>query len=573
MIFASASIDQIVNNLVFSGIIVVLSIFLARILNSVISYKRRVSATVLWKSNLIALAISYGIWTGLTFILGLTIGVFVTMQDHILLVELFLIVNYFMGKKLTKDEISKSLSGLEERLKEKEMLLNPSEEKIGDDNVLLSVEDLITYFYTEEGIVKAVEGVTFQIYEDEVLGLVGETGCGKSVTALSVLQLIRPPGEIVGGKVLFQGIDLLNDPEVEMQKFRGNQITMIFQDPLNSLNPVMKVGDQIIEVFLNHKMDELYAEAGQDTQEIGLIRTDLELKKESIKELQKEIDTDKDEITKSDEDKYQGEVILEKTPDTETFAKIRQKEDDLTDRISDMEKTKKEFRELKDRSNVFAIADEWAANIIRDVGISDPEQILNRYPHELSGGMRQRVMIAIALSCSPKLLIADEPTTALDVTIQAQILELMKRLQKEYKTSILMITHDLGLISELCDRVAVMYSGYIVEYGSIYKLFKNPLHPYTHGLILAIPRVEKRVDNLMTIPGMVPNLIYPPSGCRFHPRCDYCFEPCDTINPEQIETEPGYFVACHLYDPKYKDLAKNVIENSGNPNKIKQEGN
>ncbi|MHA2398466.1 MAG: oligopeptide/dipeptide ABC transporter ATP-binding protein [Promethearchaeota archaeon] len=573
MIFASASIDQIVNNLVFSGIIVVLSIFLARILNSVISYKRRVSATVLWKSNLIALAISYGIWTGLTFILGLTIGVFVTMQDHILLVELFLIVNYFMGKKLTKDEISKSLSGLEERLKEKEMLLSPSEEKIGDDNVLLSVEDLITYFYTEEGIVKAVEGVTFQIYEDEVLGLVGETGCGKSVTALSVLQLIRPPGEIVGGKVLFQGIDLLNDPEVEMQKFRGNQITMIFQDPLNSLNPVMKVGDQIIEVFLNHKMDELYAEAGQDTQEIGLIRTDLELKKESIKELQKEIDTDKDEITKSDEDKYQGEVILEKTPDTETFAKIRQKEDDLTDRISDMEKTKKEFRELKDRSNVFAIADEWAANIIRDVGISDPEQILNRYPHELSGGMRQRVMIAIALSCSPKLLIADEPTTALDVTIQAQILELMKRLQKEYKTSILMITHDLGLISELCDRVAVMYSGYIVEYGSIYKLFKNPLHPYTHGLILAIPRVEKRVDNLMTIPGMVPNLIYPPSGCRFHPRCDYCFEPCDTINPEQIETEPGYFVACHLYDPKYKDLAKNVIENSGNPNKIKQEGN
>ncbi len=573
MIFASASIDQIVNNLVFSGIIVVLSIFLARILNSVISYKRRVSATVLWKSNLIALAISYGIWTGLTFILGLTIGVFVTMQDHILLVELFLIVNYFMGKKLTKDEISKSLSGLEERLKEKEMLLNPSEEKIGDDNVLLSVEDLITYFYTEEGIVKAVEGVTFQIYEDEVLGLVGETGCGKSVTALSVLQLIRPPGEIVGGKVLFQGIDLLNDPEVEMQKFRGNQITMIFQDPLNSLNPVMKVGDQIIEVFLNHKMDELYAEAGQDTQEIGLIRTDLELKKESIKELQKEIDTDKDEITKSDEDKYQGEVILEKTPDTETFAKIRQKEDDLTDRISDMEKTKKVFRELKDRSNVFAIADEWAANIIRDVGISDPEQILNRYPHELSGGMRQRVMIAIALSCSPKLLIADEPTTALDVTIQAQILELMKRLQKEYKTSILMITHDLGLISELCDRVAVMYSGYIVEYGSIYKLFKNPLHPYTHGLILAIPRVEKRVDNLMTIPGMVPNLIYPPSGCRFHPRCDYCFEPCDTINPEQIETEPGYFVACHLYDPKYKDLAKNVIENSGNPNKIKQEGN
>jgi oligopeptide/dipeptide ABC transporter ATP-binding protein len=685
MIFAAASIDEIVNNIVFSGIIVVISIFLSRILNSVISSKRRVSATVLWKSNLIALAISYGIWTGLTFALGLTTGKFIRMPWHILLVILFFGSNWCIGKKLTKDEIRKSLSGLEDRLKKKDGLLQLTEEKIGDDKILLSVEDLVTYFYTEEGIVKAVEGVTFQIYEDEVLGLVGETGCGKSVTALSVLQLIRPPGEIVGGKVLFQGKDLLNDPKIVMQKYRGNQITMIFQDPLNSLNPVMKVGDQIIEVFLNHKMDELYAEAGQYAQEMELIKAELVKRKELITQ---QNNFEEDKLKEHIDAKPMDSIPHEVNENPSKLVKTIKSRKNLINLIAtivlavailvsipyvinasfsigtvwwhepiDMilylgglfiaggiyilyntikNAIKKSFiqskkiqnlrvlifiigaynliitliflfisfslisipwiicgifiiiagflyqkysvddlmigyQELDEQSGIFTIARDWAAKIIKDVGISDPDQILDRYPHELSGGMRQRVMIAIALSCSPKLLIADEPTTALDVTIQAQILELMKRLQKEYKTSILMITHDLGLISELCDRVAVMYSGYIVEYGSIYKLFKNPLHPYTHGLILAIPRVEKRVENLMTISGMVPNLIYPPSGCRFHPRCKYRFEPCDAINPEQIETEPGYFVACHLYDPKYKDLAKNAIDNSGNPNKIMQE--
>ncbi|MCK5343457.1 MAG: ABC transporter ATP-binding protein, partial [Candidatus Heimdallarchaeota archaeon] len=275
MIFAAASIDEIVNNLIFSGMVVLISIFFARVVNSVISYKRRVSATVLWKSNLIALAISYGIWTGLTFALGLTTGKFIRMPWNVLLMGLFFGANWILGKKLTHDEINKSLSGLEERLQKQEEFRTTFDEKVRKNKVLLSVEDLITYFYTEEGIVKAVEGVTFQIYEDEVLGLVGETGCGKSVTALSLLQLIRPPGEIVGGKVLFQDVDLLNDPDVDMQKFRGNLITMIFQDPLNSLNPVMKVGDQIIEVYLNHKMDELYAEAGKsalETVEINLNR-------------------------------------------------------------------------------------------------------------------------------------------------------------------------------------------------------------------------------------------------------------------------------------------------------------
>ena len=553
-----ASINDIIDNIIFSGLIVLISIFLSRLINSVISSNKRVPSRILWKSNLIAMAISYGIWILQTFIFGLILDFFVPMTLHVILVGLFFGVNWFFGKKIIKNEIKRSLIGLEERLKEKEKLRREMDQKLKEEKVLLDVQDLITYFYTEEGIVKAVEGVTFQIYEDEVLGLVGETGCGKSVTALSILQLIRPPGEIVGGKVLFQGLDLLKKTSEEIQKFRGNQITMIFQDPLNSLNPVMKVGNQIIEVYLNHKMDELYGEAGQLTEEIDFIRSNLDLKKTSINQLKESITEIKDQMEDTNE-----QII-----DKKSLEIIQQKEDELSVLFKETKGLKKEYNEVKAKSNIFSVARKWAAEIVKDVGIADPERILDRYPHELSGGMRQRVMIAIALACSPKLLIADEPTTALDVTIQSQILQLMKQLQKEYKTSILMITHDLGLISELCDRVAVMYSGYIVEYGSIFKLFKTPLHPYTNGLIRAIPRVEKRVDDLAIIPGMVPNLIYPPSGCRFHPRCEYCFEPCPTNNPKQIETEPGYFVACHLYDPKYKDMTKNAIEN---PKKIKQE--
>jgi len=553
-----ASINDIIDNIIFSGLIVLISIFLSRLINSVISSNKRVPSRILWKSNLIAMAISYGIWILQTFIFGLILDFFVPMTLHVILVGLFFGVNWFFGKKIIKNEIKRSLIGLEERLKEKEKLRMEMDQKLKEEKVLLDVQDLITYFYTEEGIVKAVEGVTFQIYEDEVLGLVGETGCGKSVTALSILQLIRPPGEIVGGKVLFQGLDLLKKTSEEIQKFRGNQITMIFQDPLNSLNPVMKVGNQIIEVYLNHKMDELYGEAGQLTEEIDFIKSNLDLKKTLINKLKESITEIKDQMEDTNE-----QII-----DKKSLEIIQQKEDELSVLFKETKGLKKEYNEVKAKSNIFSVARKWAAEIVKDVGIADPERILDRYPHELSGGMRQRVMIAIALACSPKLLIADEPTTALDVTIQSQILQLMKRLQKEYKTSILMITHDLGLISELCDRVAVMYSGYIVEYGSIFKLFKTPLHPYTNGLIKAIPRVEKRVDDLTIIPGMVPNLIYPPSGCRFHPRCEYCFEPCPTNNPKQIETEPGYFVACHLYDPKYKDMAKNAIEN---PKKIKQE--
>jgi oligopeptide/dipeptide ABC transporter ATP-binding protein len=347
--------------------------------------------------------------------------------------------------------------------------------KIKDNNVILNVEDLVTYFYTEEGIVHAVEGVSFQIYQGEVLGLVGETGCGKSVTALSILQLIQNPGKIMSGSVEFEGEDLLKKSKSEILTYRGNKITMIFQDPLNSLNPVFTIGKQISETYLLHKKKELLVEAS----------------------------------------KHPGKSI-------------------------------------------YGVAREWGIQLLKDLNIPFPQRVIDRFPHELSGGMRQRVQIAMGIACSPKLLIADEPTTALDVTVQNQILKLMKELKRKFNTSILFITHDLGIISKMCDRVAVMYSGSIVEYGLTETIFTEPYHPYTKGLLAAAP-VEGEDKPLAIIPGMVPNLIYPPSGCRFHPRCSKATSHCETEKPTTIEVAPNYFVNCHLYDPKF-NRTEEVIE-------------
>ena len=385
---------------------------------------------------------------------------------------------------------------------------------------LLEIKNLKTYFYTEEGVVKAVDGVSFDMYGDETLGLVGETGCGKSVTALSILRLVRVPGKILEGSVIFKGRDLLDLTEKDMRDFRGKEITMIFQDPLNSLNPVLSVGKQVSEVFFLHQ--------GEEMKQI-LDKRILERKKklEKINDLKSSLDNK--EIILSEEEKIEIEEV-----------------------IVELKKEASHIPNIKD------VGLDKASRIIKEVGIADAEDILKRYPHELSGGMRQRVMIAMALSCNPALLIADEPTTALDVTIQAQILDLMKDLKTRFRTSILLITHDLGIIAELCDRIAVMYSGNIVEYATAVDLFKNPRHPYTKGLIDAIPSIEKRDTELKTIRGMVPNLIYPPSGCRFHPRCDYRLEICDKIKPVLTEIGDKYFVACHLFDPKYKDTPKYV---------------
>lgn len=383
---------------------------------------------------------------------------------------------------------------------------------------LLEVQNLYTQFFTEEGVVKAVDGISFKIYKDEILGLVGETGCGKSVTALSILQLVRPPGKIIDGRIYFNGINLLELSEKEMMDYRGNKITMIFQDPLNSLNPVLTVGNQITEVFLIHQ-EELLRE---------ILDNRLLERKRKIQEYK--------DLKKKLKDKN-----------------LRLTVDEIQEYKATIKKLKAETNHIPTLDDV---VEDKGAKIIEELGIADQRGILKRYPHELSGGMRQRVMIAMALSCNPSLLIADEPTTALDVTVQAQILDLMKELKLKFKTSILMITHDLGVIAELCDRVAVMYSGNIVEYATANDLFKNPRHPYTIGLIGAIPSIEKKNQKLQTIRGMVPNLIYPPSGCRFHPRCDERLEICDKVKPPLNEIADRYYVACHLFDSKYSSSPK-----------------
>jgi len=316
------------------------------------------------------------------------------------------------------------------------------------DNVLIKVEDLRTYFYTEDGVVPAVDGVSFSIESGKTLGLVGESGCGKSVTSLSIMRLIPPPGRIVGGKILFDGINLLDLPESEMRRIRGNKISMIFQEPMTSLNPVFTVGSQIAEAIQLHQ---------------GL------------------------------------------------------------DKNSAMER---------------------AVEMMRLVGIPSPELRVKDYPHQLSGGMRQRVMIAMALACNPRLLIADEPTTALDVTIQAQILELIKELREKLGMSVLLITHNLGVVAETADNVAVMYAGRIVEYGTVRDIFKSPLHPYTWGLLQAIPRLDTDRERLLTIEGTVPDMLSLPSGCKFAPRCMFVQSRCEDSEPSLEEITPGHFSRC-----------------------------
>jgi len=320
------------------------------------------------------------------------------------------------------------------------------------NNNLLTIQNLSVQFHTYKSVVQAIGGLSLQIQKGETLGLVGESGCGKSVTAMSVLRLIPiPPGKISSGEIWFEGEDLLTKSEDEMRRIRGKTISMIFQDPMTSLNPVFSVGDQIKTVIRIH----------QDV-----------------------------------------------------------KRSEATDR---------------------------AVEMLTTVGLSDPATLLKKYPHELSGGMAQRVMIAMALACRPSLLIADEPTTALDVTIQAQILSLMKRLKKDVNTSILLITHDLGVVAKMCQKVAVMYAGNIVEYGQLQHIFKSPKHPYTQGLLAATPKIGKTKNRLETIEGNVPDLSDLPEGCLFHPRCEFRKKECTLGVHQNIEFEPGHFVSCNLY--------------------------
>ncbi len=353
-------------------------------------------------------------------------------------------------------ENSKTMRQLEKQRENRK----PSEymTEMKDKNNVVEFDNLHTYFYTDIGTVKAVDGVTFNVPKGKTVGIVGESGCGKSVMSLSLMQLVqRPQGQIVEGAIRFDAGDKVYDiaktPVLEMQKIRGNKISMIFQEPMTSLNPVFRIGMQLNEVLELH---------------------------------------------------YPG---------------------------MDSEKIKERTIEMLDM-----------------VGIANSEGVYRMYPHELSGGMRQRVMIAMALACNPKLIIADEPTTALDVTIQAQILDLLRNLKDKINSSIMLITHDLGVIAEMADYVVVMYAGRVVEKGTVHEVFSNPSHPYTIGLMESKPAINKRVDRLYSIPGKVPNPVNMPNYCYFRDRCEMCIEKCGGKYPDEYKLSDTHFVSCYRFE-------------------------
>lgn len=371
------------------------------------------------------------------------------------------------------------------------------------------MDDLRLNFYTYEGVVEALDGVNLSLRKGETLGVVGETGCGKSVTGLSILNLILPPGRIEGGKVLFnpkkKPVDLLVQKEAILRRVRGKYISMVFQDPRSALNPVYTAGDQIAEVLRHHRRKELI--------------------QRSLERINEEIEAGKAGfLTGYYKGIYQKMLKNPKALSLLILSKIP-----IVSRYKRMlnEEAKKE-----------------AINMLRIMRISDPERVVDMYPHELSGGMAQRVVIAIALACNPEVLIADEPTTNLDVTIQLQILDLIKELKEKFSSSIIYVTHDMGVIAQMCDRVAVMYAGNVVELADLFEIFKKPLHPYTQALLESIPRPGKPFKS---IEGTVPSLVNPPEGCRFNDRCPYTMEICRKEKPKTVEAKKEHFVQCFLY--------------------------
>jgi peptide/nickel transport system ATP-binding protein len=335
------------------------------------------------------------------------------------------------------------------------------------DEIILELNSLSTHFFTDQGEVPAVDGVSFNVHKGEIVGIVGESGSGKSVTSLSILHLIpKPPGKIVDGTILYKGENLVNFSEKQMKKIRGNEISMIFQEPMTSLNPVFTIGNQMREAIQIHE-------------------------------------------------------------------KVSKKE-----------------------------ATEKAVDLLKTVGIPRAEQIVNEYPHQLSGGMRQRVMIAMAMSSEPDLLIADEPTTALDVTIQAQILDLMKKINKEEQTSILLITHDLGVVADICERVVVMYSGQVVEKGTTREILKDPQHPYTQGLIRSLPKLHGREEKLYSIPGTVARPKKGQVGCRFAPRCEFAFDRCFQEDPKLFNLGDGRESRCFLHGEEEGERMQDATTNT-----------
>ncbi len=383
-------------------------------------------------------------------------------------------------------------------------------------NDLLSIENLTVRFHTYDGILTAVNNANFSIGQSQTYGLVGETGCGKTVTALSILRLILPPGKIEQGSIYFrsdngEAVDLLGIAEDEIRTLRGSKISMIFQEPSSALNPVYTIGDQISESLLLHCRSEIVARI--------LDNIDKPIDKERL--LVKILSS----LTRFAEKTIYK--IMSQNPRT---------------RLPTILLRVPIVRFLLWRTNRESLV--MATDLLKDVEIPDPERVVRRYPHELSGGMKQRSVIAMALACNPKLLIADEPTTALDVTIQAQILDLIRKLKKEHDASILYITHDLAVAAEICDRIGVMYVGRIYEEAEVDDLYSNPLHPYTQALMAAVPKPGQPPQS---ITGTLPDLLNPPKGCGFHPRCSRAKSICMEKIPDMREVSPRHFVACHLY--------------------------
>jgi peptide/nickel transport system ATP-binding protein len=375
------------------------------------------------------------------------------------------------------------------------MTMQKSESGIRQD--VLTVRDLKVTFHTYAGDVKALDGVELSLRRKELLGLVGESGCGKSVTSLSIVGLLPPNAEVVSGEVLLDGTNLLKMKREDLRLVRLKDIAMVFQDPMTYLNPVLTIGSQITEIIASKP--EVFVQQ--------LIKNRLEEleKLESAAGLEGELNDERDKLRAASTGGRLGNNVIKRL------------------------------------ARLYAIA------ILKSVRLPEPEKAFKLYPFELSGGMRQRAMIAMALVRRPKVLLADEMTTALDVTVQAQTLQLLQELKKTIETSVLLITHDLAVVAEVCDRVAVMYAGNVVEVADVEELFRNPLHPYTQGLLASVPRVDLTAVEQKSIQGSVPNLLSPPSGCRFHPRCPKAFDKCPLTKPTLLEVSPGHYVSCFLF--------------------------
>ena len=429
-----------------------------------------------------------------------------------------------------------------------------------DAGTLAETRELFTNFYTFEGVVRALNGVSIIIRRGETYGLVGESGCGKSVTVRSLMRIVQAPGRIDSGQIVLflneadrtRGIEIVDRTEAYMESIRGCDISMIFQEPGAALNPVMSVLDQVGESYRFHRMEQMLGETIA-----GLEESRRAMRPGDPRRALRGLQTALLRTELAGHERYAARVAR---VDNELYQLEDRQDEEARDRKRALNQARDRTRPhggaasvarrlpllRRYRRSLDATIRRHVVELLRSLGIPNPQNVARRYPHELSGGMQQRIVIAMALACHPTLLVADEPTSNLDVTIQAQIVELIKDLKRTSISSVLFITHDLGLVAEVCDRVTVMYAGDVSETAEVRELFHNPLHPYTQGLLASVPKAEQQ-EELSMIPGAVPNLIRPPEGCRFHPRCPKRMAVCETRKPPTVEHSPGHMVACHLY--------------------------